>query len=42
MCPVWKGPWKYHENARITADYLHISAYDIRGYSQEILRGSSP
>ena len=40
--PVWKGPQFYHENALITADYLRISAYDIHGYSQEILRGSSP
>ena len=37
---MWKGPQLYHENARITADYLCISARDIRRYSQEILRGS--
>ena len=41
---MWKGPrlYMYYENAQVTADYQRISAYDIHGYSQEILCGSSP
>ena len=39
--PVWKSPRLYHETAQITTDYKCISAYDIGGHSQEILRSSS-